>query len=213
MKIDPNNFEGFNRVLTGVVVPRPIAFVSTVSAGGIINLAPFSFFSAVAYDPPTIVFSSSRYAGDKREKKKDTLVNIEETGEFVVNVVVDDIAEAMNQTAAEYPAEVNEFEIAGLTAIPSDIVAPPRVAESPVNMECRLSQVLPIGRGDHHWGLVIGEIVLVHVRDDLISGHRIDHQKLRPTGRLAGDMYCHTADTFELVRPVYDPGRGLPLKE
>ena len=210
MKINPNNFEGFSRVLTGVVVPRPIAFVSTASADGIINLAPFSFFNAVAYDPPTIVFSSSRYAGDKREKRKDTLVNIEETGEFVINVVVDDIAEAMNRTAAEYPAEVNEFEIAGLTATPSEVVAPPRVAESPVNMECRLSQVVPIGRGERYWGLVIGEIVLLHIRDDLIDGHRINQEKLRPTGRLAGDMYCYTADTFELVRPVYDPSRGLP---
>ena len=200
MKIDPPNFEGFNRVLTGVVVPRPIAFVSSMSAAGLVNLAPFSFFNAVAYDPPTIVFSSSRHAGDKR---KDTLANIEETGEFVVNVVVDAIAEAMNRTAAEYPTEVNEFAIAGLTPVPSDVVRPPRVAESPANMECRLNQVVPIGQGRHQHGLVIGEIVLLHIRDDIIQGHRINHQKLQPTGRLAGNMYCHTADVFEMVRPVY----------
>ena len=200
MKIDPHNFEGFNRVLTGVVVPRPIAFVSSMSAAGLVNLAPFSFFNAVAYDPPTIVFSSSRHAGDKR---KDTLANIEETGEFVVNVVVDAIAEAMNRTAAEYPTEVNEFAIAGLTPVPSDVVRPPRVAESPANMECRLNQVVPIGQGRHQHGLVIGEIVLLHIRDDIIQGHRINHQKLQPTGRLAGNMYCHTADVFEMVRPVY----------
>ena len=113
MKIDPSNFEGFNRVLTGVVVPRPIAFVSSISASGLVNLAPYSFFNAVSYDPPTIVFSSSRHAG---RKAKDTLANIEETGEFVVNVVVDDIAEAMNSTAAEFPADVDEFQVAGLTA-------------------------------------------------------------------------------------------------
>jgi flavin reductase (DIM6/NTAB) family NADH-FMN oxidoreductase RutF len=200
LKIDPHNFEGFNRVLTGVVVPRPIAFVSSMSAAGLVNLAPFSFFNAVAYDPPTIVFSSSRHAGDKR---KDTLANIEETGEFVVNVVVDAIAEAMNRTAAEYPTEVNEFAIAGLTPVPSDVVRPPRVAESPANMECRLNQVVPIGQGRHQHGLVIGEIVLLHIRDDIIQGHRINHQKLQPTGRLAGNMYCHTADVFEMVRPVY----------
>jgi flavin reductase (DIM6/NTAB) family NADH-FMN oxidoreductase RutF len=200
LKIDPPNFEGFNRVLTGVVVPRPIAFVSSMSAAGLVNLAPFSFFNAVAYDPPTIVFSSSRHAGDKR---KDTLANIEETGEFVVNVVVDAIAEAMNRTAAEYPTEVNEFAIAGLTPVPSDVVRPPRVAESPANMECRLNQVVPIGQGRHQHGLVIGEIVLLHIRDDIIQGHRINHQKLQPTGRLAGNMYCHTADVFEMVRPVY----------
>ena len=209
MKIDPLNFEGFGRVLTGVVVPRPIAFVSSISADGIVNLAPFSFFNAVSYDPPTIVFSSSRYAGEDRGKRKDTLVNVEETGEFVVNVVVDSIAEAMNRTAAEYPAEVSEFDVAGLTPVPSDLVRPPRVAESPVNMECRLIQVIPIGQGKRQHGLVIGEIVLMHIRDDIISGHRIDHQKLRPTGRLAGNMYCYTADTFEMVRPVYSPGESV----
>ncbi len=202
MIIDPLSFEGFNRVLTGVVVPRPIAFVSTMSKDGLINLAPYSFFNAVAYDPPTIVFSSSRHAGDKR---KDTLAHIEETGEFVVNVVVDDIAEAMNRTAAEYPSEVSEFEIAGLTPAPSERVKPPRVAESPVNMECRLQQVVPIGQGDHEHGLVIGQIVLMHIRDDIIEGHRINHQRLKPTGRLAGSMYCHTSEVFEMVRPVYTP--------
>jgi len=206
VKIDPRQFEGFNRVLTGVVVPRPIAFVSTMSASGLVNLSPFSFFNAVAYDPPTLVFSCSRYAAGWPDKRKDTLAHIEETGEFVVNVVVDDIAEAMNKTAAEYPSEVNEFEVAGLTPAPSELVRPPRVAESPVNMECRLNQVVPIGAGRHAHGLVIGEIVLLHIRDDIISGHRINHQKLRPTGRLAGNMYCHTGDVFELPRPVYRPG-------
>ncbi len=202
MIIDPQSFEGFNRVLTGVVVPRPIAFVSTMSKDGLINLAPYSFFNAVAYDPPTIVFSSSRHAGDKR---KDTLAHIEETGEFVVNIVVDDIAEAMNRTAAEYPSEVSEFEIAGLTPAPSQQVKPPRVAESPVNMECRLLQVVPLGQGEHQHGLVIGQIVLMHIRDDIIEGHRINHQRLKPTGRLAGNMYCHTSEVFEMVRPVYTP--------
>ena len=202
MIIDPQTFDGFYRILTGVVVPRPIAFVSTMSKDGLINLAPYSFFNAVAYDPPTIVFSSSRRAGGKL---KDTLAHIEETGEFVVNIVVDDIAEAMNRTAAEYPSEGSEFEIAGLTPAPSQKVRPPRVAESPVNMECRLQQVVPLGQGDHQHGLVIGQVVLMHIRDDLIEGHRINHQRLKPTGRLAGSMYCHTSDVFEMVRPVYTP--------
>lgn len=200
MEIDPGNFEGFNRVLTGVVVPRPIAFVSSISADGLINLAPYSFFNVVAYDPPTLIFSSSRHAPNKQ---KDTLANIESTGEYVINVVVDDIAEAMNRTAAEFPADVSEFDIAGLTPVPSTLVKPPRVAESPVNMECRLQQVISIGQGRHQHGLVIGQIVLMHVRDDLIDGHRINHQRLQPTGRLAGNMYCHTADIFEMTRPVY----------
>ena len=147
-KLDPKTFGNFYRVLTGVVVPRPIAFVSTVSPDGVNNLAPYSFFNAVASSPPTIVFSSSRRAGSK---SKDTLDNVEATGEFVVNIVSDDIAEAMNRTAAEFPAEVSEFDVAGLTPAASDIVRAPRVAESPVNMECRLQQVvnLDLGEGDH----------------------------------------------------------------
>ena len=202
MKLDPRTFDNFYRVLTGVVVPRPIAFVSTISTDGILNLAPFSFFNAVASNPPTIVFSSSRHTDDKR---KDTLSNIEQTGEFVVNVVVDDIAEAMNRTSAEFPADVSEFELAGLTPAASDLVKAPRVAESPVNMECKLQQVIPLGQGDHEHGLVIGEVVLMHVRDDILNGHRVNHHILKPTGRLAGNMYCHTSEVFEMVRPVYQP--------
>ena len=200
MKIDPGNFDNFSSVLTGVIVPRPIAFVSTISPDGVVNLAPFSFYNVVSSSPPTVVVASSRNAD---WKAKDTLANIEATGEFVVNVVVDDIAEAMNRTAAEYPSNVNEFEIAELTPAPSDLVKSPRVAESPVNMECRLKQVVPIGSGANESGLIIGEIVLMHVRDDIINGHRIDHLKLRPTGRLAGSMYCHTLDVFEMKRPTY----------
>ncbi len=201
-KLDPRTFGNFYRVLTGVVVPRPIAFVSTVSTDGVNNLAPYSFFNAVASNPPTIVFSSSRRAGSK---SKDTLDNVEATGEFVVNIVSDDIAEAMNRTAAEFPADVSEFDVAGLTPAASDIVRAPRVAESPVNMECRLQQVVDLGEGDHQHGLVIGEVVLLHIRDDIIDGHRVNHHLLKPTGRLAGSMYCHTADVFEMVRPVYQP--------
>ncbi len=200
LRIDPKDFEGFNRVLTGVVVPRPIALVSSVSAEGVVNLAPFSFFNAIAYAPATIVLGISRSAG---WKDKDTLANIEATGEFVVNVVVDDIAEAMNSTAAEFPADVDEFDVSGLTAAPSELVSAPRVAESPVNMECRLNQVVDIGDRTNH-ALVIGEIVLMHVRDDIIDGHRINHARLKPVGRLAGNMYCNTHEVYELVRPVYE---------
>ena len=199
MIIDPKTFERFNAVLTGVIVPRPIAFVSTMSPDGEVNLAPYSFFNAVSYS--NVVFSSSRHVGNK---SKDTLRNIEETGEFVVNIVVDSIAEAMNATAAEYPEGEDEFGIAGLSHAPSQIVKPPRVAESPVNIECKLDQIVQIGSGAHEHGLVIGTILLMHVRDDVIDGHRIDQAKLMATGRMAGNMYCRTNDRFEMVRPVYD---------
>ena len=203
MIIDPNTFERFNGVLTGVIVPRPIAFVSTMSPDGEVNLAPYSFFNAVSYNH--VVFSSSRHVSNK---SKDTLRNIEETGQFVVNIVVDPIADAMNATAAEYPEGVDEFEIAGLTHAPSQIVKPPRVAESPVNIECELDQVVQIGSGPHEHGLVIGKILLMHVSDDVIDGHRIDQAKLMATGRMAGNMYCRTNDRFEMVRPVYDPEKN-----
>ena len=203
MIIDPNTFERFNAVLTGVIVPRPIAFVSTMSPDGEVNLAPYSFFNAVSYNH--VVFSSSRHVSNK---SKDTLRNIEETGQFVVNIVVDPIADAMNATAAEYPEGVDEFEIAGLTHAPSQIVKPPRVAESPVNIECELDQVVQIGSGPHEHGLVIGKILLMHVSDDVIDGHRIDQAKLMATGRMAGNMYCRTNDRYEMVRPVYDPEKN-----
>ena len=202
MKINPKTFEGFNRVLTGVVVPRPIAFVSTISNSGNINLSPYSFFNAVSYDPPLIIFSSSKFTSDG--KLKDSLSNIEQNGEFVVNIVNENIVEAMNKTAAEYPENVNEFDIANLTQIDSDLVKPPRLRESPVNMECKLERIITLGTEAHPQGLVIGEIIQLHIDDQIISGHRINHEKLKPVGRLAGNMYTHTNDVFELMRPSYE---------
>lgn len=202
MKINPKTFEGFNRVLTGVVVPRPIAFVSTISNSGNVNLSPYSFFNAVSYDPPLIIFSSSKFTSDG--KLKDSLSNIEQNGEFVVNIVNENIVEAMNKTAAEYPENVNEFDIANLTQIDSDLVKPPRLSESPVNMECKLERIITLGTEAHPQGLVIGEIIQLHIDDQIISGHRINHEKLKPVGRLAGNMYTHTNDVFELMRPSYE---------
>ena len=202
MKINPKTFEGFNRVLTGVVVPRPIAFVSTISNSGNVNLSPYSFFNAVSYDPPLIIFSSSKFTSDG--KLKDSLSNIEQNGEFVVNIVNENIVEAMNATAAEYPEDVNEFDIANLTQIDSDLVKPPRLRESPVNMECKLERIITLGTEAHPQGLVIGEIIQLHIDDEIISGHRINHEKLKPVGRLAGNMYTHTNDVFELMRPSYE---------
>ena len=202
MKINPKTFEGFNRVLTGVVVPRPIPFVSTISNSGNVNLSPYSFFNAVSYDPPLIIFSSSKFTSDG--KLKDSLSNIEQNGEFVVNIVNENIVEAMNKTAAEYPEDVNEFDVANLTQIDSDLVKPPRLSESPVNMECKLERIITLGTEAHPQGLVIGEIMQLHIDDEIISGHRINHEKLKPVGRLAGNMYTHTYDVFELMRPSYE---------
>jgi flavin reductase (DIM6/NTAB) family NADH-FMN oxidoreductase RutF len=207
VQIDPSTAPppSIYKLLIGCVVPRPIAWVSTVSAGGVPNLAPFSFFMGVCNDPPTIAFSSGPRGGDSRDggprRKKDTVVNVEATGDFVVNVVDDTLAEAMNLTSGEYPPDVDEFALAGLAAAPSVKVRAPRVGAAPISMECRVVQIVPVGRGPH--SLVLGEIVHFHVRDDLYdaASGRIDMHRLKPVGRLAGQMYTHVHDIFSMKRP------------
>ena len=208
MELDPQTSppEAVYKLLIGCVVPRPIAWVSTVDADGVRNVAPFSFFMAITGDPPTIAFSSSARvsAPGAPRVKKDTLRNLEVSGGFVVNVVDDDLAEQMNQTSGDYPPEVDEFTHAGLAAAPGVKVSAPRVAQAPVSMECRLVQILPVGNIPHH--LVIGEIVYFHVRDDIYDSAtgRVDTAKLRPIGRLAGNQYSHIHDIFEMKLPVAD---------
>jgi len=186
------------KLLIGCVVPRPIAWVSSLSDDAIPNLAPFSFFMAVCNNPPTLAFSSGRRA----DKKKDTVRNIEYTQDFVVNLVDDALAEQMNLTSGEYASEVDEFALTGLTAAPGIKVKAPRVAEAPISMECQVVQMLPVGHGPH--SLVLGEIVYFHIRDDLYdpATGRIDMQRLHPVGRLAGNLYTHVHDIFEMKRPV-----------
>lgn len=190
MIIDPRDTtpKDCYKLMVGTVVPRPIAFVSTLSSGGHANLAPFSYFTAITSDPPTICFAPGRKP--KTGDRKDTLSNIEATGEFVVNVVTEEMGAAMHETAAEFPPDVDEFEIAGFTPVASRIVKPSRVGESPVNMECKIYDIIHIG-GDKPTGgaLVIGEVVLFHVSDDIYRDGRVDIQKLNPLGRLAGDDY------------------------
>ena len=207
MELDPQQVQAdaVYKLLIGCVVPRPIAWVSTVDAGGVNNVAPFSFFMAITGDPPTIAFSSSvRAVAPGAKVKKDTLRNVEATGCFVVNVVDDDHAEQMNLTSGDFPPEVDEFALTGLTAAPGVKVAAPRVLEAPVSMECRLVQVIPVGHVPHH--LVIGEIVYFHVRDDIYDAAtgRLDMHRLRPVGRLAGNLYSHIHDIFEMKRPAAD---------
>jgi flavin reductase (DIM6/NTAB) family NADH-FMN oxidoreductase RutF len=200
MQIDPQTApqQSIYKLLIGCVVPRPIAWVSSLGEDDAPNLAPFSFFMAVCNDPPTIAFSSGRRAGNK----KDTVRNIEYTQDFVVNLADDALAEQMNQSSAEYPPEVDEFAVTGLTAAASVKVKAPRVAEAPISMECRVVQILPVGHGPHT--LVLGEIVQFHIRDDLYNPQtgRIDMYNLRPVGRLAGELYAHVHDIFEMKRPV-----------
>ncbi len=199
MDIDPKSLghTAVYKLLIGCVVPRPIAWVSTLGQDGVHNLAPFSFFMGVCPDPPTLAFS----AGPRDGAKKDTIRNLEHTGDFVVNVVDDVHAEQMNVTSGEYPADVDEFKLAGLTAAAGVRVRAPRVAEAPISMECRVARIIPVGQGPH--SLVLGEILYLHARDDLfdrVTG-RIDVRRLQPVGRLAGNLYAHIHDIFEMKRP------------
>ena len=195
------------KLLIGAVVPRPIAWVSTVSEGGQYNLAPFSFFNAVSANPPHLVFSPMIRSTDGRTK--DTLNNIRHAREFVVNVVTEDLAEAMNITSGEYQASVDEFELAGLTPAPSAAIRAPRVAESPVNFECWLADLLPLGEPGALGTatLVIGKVAHIHVDDSvLFDGDKIDLEKLKPVGRLAGTSYTRVTDLFDMVRPPSQVG-------
>jgi flavin reductase (DIM6/NTAB) family NADH-FMN oxidoreductase RutF len=209
MIIDPNNITHGERykLMVGSIVPRPIAFVSTVSADDEPNLAPFSYFTAITSDPPTICFAPGRRSSDG--ERKDTLSNIEATGEFVVNVVNEAIGQPMVETAVDYPAGTNEFEVSGLTPAPSRIVKPPRVKESPINMECKLHQVVPIGPQQPGGGaLVIGEIVMFHVADDMYEEGRINIHKLKPLGRLAGTEYTTLGKIISMKRKPHQPKSG-----
>ena len=191
------------KLMVGIIVPRPIALVSTVDTAGVANLAPFSFFCGVGADPPTLLFCPALRAEGAAEpaSRKDTLHNVEATGEFVVNVVSEAIASAANISAAEVPPDVDEFALAGLTPLPSDAVRPPRVAESPAQMECKLLQVIYTSNRPSGGVIVLGEIVRFHVRADLLDNFRVDPAGLDAVGRMAGNTWVRTRDRFELVRP------------
>ena len=207
MQLDPQAIgtDAMYKLMIGCVVPRPIAWVSSVDANGVANLAPFSYFMAITHDPPTLAFSSSprALAGGGRGKK-DTLRNVKATREFVVNVVDDALAEQMNMTSGDYGPDVDEFELAALASAPSVKVKAPRVAAAPINMECKVVQIIPIGNGPSN--LVIGQIVQLHVRDEVYdpATGRLDMHKLQPVGRLAGQLYTHVHEIFEMKRPSAD---------
>jgi len=192
-------------ILLNSVAPRPIAWVSTVSASGQLNLAPFSFFNCVCVDPPLLAFAPGlrrpKQPEADRGEAKDTLRNIRETKEFVVNIVTFELAEAMNLTSGEYEASVDEFEVAKLTPQPSKIVRPPRVGESPVSFECKLHQILDFSRAPTSGSLVIGEIVSIHMNDAHVKEGQLDRNSLDPIGRMGGMQYTRTTQRFEMVRP------------
>ncbi len=192
-------------LLINSVVPRPIAWVSSISASGQPNLAPFSFFNCVCGNPPLLAFApglrASGHSAASQGEPKDTLRNVRETKEFVIGVVTYDLREPMNATSGEYDATVNEFELAKVTPQPSRLVRPPRVAESPVSFECKLYQILDFNPEPTGGSLVIGEIVAIHIDDALLKDGKLDRDALDLIGRMGGIQYTRTRERFDMVRP------------
>lgn len=188
------------RLLLSAVVPRPIAWVSTLSPDGTPNLAPYSFFNGVSGNPPVVMFSVSQRSARLGGGEKDTLRNVRQTGEFVVNIVDESLAQAMNLTAGEWPPEASEFELAGLDAAPSLAVKPPRVAAARLAMEARLHQIVPVLESTNT--LVLGRILRYHLQEDLLRDNGlIDATRLQPIARLGGDEYATLGRVFAMQRP------------
>jgi flavin reductase (DIM6/NTAB) family NADH-FMN oxidoreductase RutF len=198
--------------LQHAVAPRPICFASTIDAEGRVNLSPFSFFNLFSSNPPILVFSPARRVRDNTSKH--TLDNVLAVPEVVVNIVHREMVEQASLSSCEYPAGVNEFEMAGLTALPSQLVQPPRVAESKVQMECRVLEVKPLGQEGGAGNLVICEVLCMHVDEQVLNeaGDMIDHHKLNHAARLGGDWYCEVteASLFEVAKPNTKLGIGFP---
>jgi flavin reductase (DIM6/NTAB) family NADH-FMN oxidoreductase RutF len=200
MKFDPDGMskQDIYNVLVGMSNPRPLVWVSTVGQNGVNNLAPFSFFSVISAKPALVGLS----VGSKRGgQKKDTILNIEYTGDFVINTVNEELAESMNQSSYEYPPEVDEFKETGLTALKSDLVKSPRLAESAVNVECEVNQIMQFGSSPDFTHFIIGNVRRVHVRDDCLTEGVIDGLKVNNIGRLWGKHYCRLTDLFGIARP------------
>lgn len=208
MRIDLSNtdktWRDLHRLYLGFVQPRPIAWASTISRSGALNLAPFSFYNMVSANPPVVVFSPAlNRAGDA----KDTLRNIRETGEFVIATVTESNAAIMNDTSTEYPHGQSEFELAGLTPLPALRVKAMLVKESPVNIECTMRQIISLGHENGAGQVIFGDVRAIHIDDAMLDGSGlIDPDKLCAVGRMGGHGYTRTRDRFELVS-IRDPAQ------
>jgi flavin reductase (DIM6/NTAB) family NADH-FMN oxidoreductase RutF len=185
--------------LINAINPRPIAWVSTISADGQTNLAPFSFFQGVCASPPTLLFTG---ANDRTGRKKDTIHNVEQVPEFVVNVVPYALREPMNLTSAALPHGESEFEKFNIAMTPASLVRPPRVAASPVSFECKLDRIVRVGEGPLAGNVVFGTVLCAHVSEDVITDGAIDPRKLDTIGRMGGDYYTRTTELFTIKRPT-----------
>lgn len=188
------------QALVGIITPRPIAWVTSINKEGQVNLAPFSFFNMFGSNPPVVVFSPTT----KRDgTKKDTLRNLMEVPEFVLNGAAAELAEQINLTSKEIPYGESEVELAGLETTPSLKVIPPRLVAAKTHLECKVLQILPIGTGPSSANLVIGEVLHIHIAPELLdSNGKIDPKKNLTTARLGGDWWCNASDLLELKRPI-----------
>ena len=201
MEISPESrpSKDIYKILIGTVLPRPIAWISSVDPSGNMNLAPFSFFTVASVNPPILCFSPLL---QEDSIEKDTLANISQTGEFVVNIVSYDLAQTMNRTSARYPSDVNEFEVAGVTPKQSTFVEPPCVADSLVNFECKLKQIISLGSEPMAGNLILGKVCNIHIHPDIVKNGEVDSEALDAIGRLGGNMYTTIRDCFEMERPT-----------
>ncbi|CAM9299711.1 unnamed protein product, partial [Hapterophycus canaliculatus] len=207
IQVDPSDLKSCYSLMISSVVPRPIALTSTQAPDGTVNMAPFSYFNTVGHDPPTLAVSICRNGNGS---KKDTLVNIEANGEFVVSIMSDWFVEAANHTCGSFPPEVDEIKTAGLTPVKSTVVGPPRVEESGVNMECKVRHTYDIvnKKGDVTATVVIGEVVMFHVFPHLLNKDgagegkpTVDIKGYLPVSRLGGNTYARLGSVFDIPRP------------
>ena len=204
MKIKPAELQRneTHNLLSGAIIPLPIGLVSTVGENGIHNAAPYSFLFPVSMRPPLICISISRYYGKayplREGQRKDTLKNIEFSEDFVINIMDEMHIKPTIQTSVTYPADVDEIKEVGLTAVASDMVKSPRVAEAQVSFECRLWKKMDMGEGEDNRGIVFGEVLLAHIKEGLWADGRIDASKLKTVGRIGNALYCRMGEIFEL---------------
>lgn len=210
MVIDPKQIatKDLHQYMLGSIAPRPIAFVSTMDKNGVVNLAPFSFFNAFSSSPPIVVFSANRRVSDN--STKDTLTNIEQTRECVINVVSYAIVRQMSLTSIDYPSDVSEFDKAGFKALPSDVVKAPRVSESPVNMECKVQDIITLGTQGGAGHLIICNVVRMHINDRILDGEgKIDPDRIDLMGRLGRAFYVRASGSA--VHKIYQPYHELGI--
>jgi len=189
------------KLIIGCVVPRPIAWITTLSAAGRVNAAPFSSYNYVSHSPPMVAVNIGLRAG----KLKDTARNILETREFVVNVATESARQAMHDCSADFPPEASEPEALGIALLPSQFVKPPRIAVSPVHMECRLDQAVRLGTGNNT--LYIGEVIAFHLSPDVFDGEKVDSAALRPLARLGGPYYTTLGQIIHAPIMATPPGQ------